>query len=253
MLDEQRSRSSASSTALAAFIFSRYKLESIELTDWFAAILIPSTSEGMTRVSAPRPCLGYEEIRSFTRSPARETLLERASSSKTARGDISPPYSLTSPRKERLPPSSGSDFGSPFRVRNRRSVSQPRATRSAGMRVVGSDSKHCVRLSIRFISFLGKPVIAATFDWLTLPFFSRAFPEAARTKASRARMEKLFGVIPRGSSANASSPSRCCKSAYELSVRLGLLFRCVYREPCRAERRSVARSLGTHLTSVLCW
>ena len=180
------------------------------------------------RVSVPRLFLGVVnvEIWSFSRSPTWRTFREPTRSSRTAPGDMSPPYSLTNCWKENLAPAKGNDFGSPFRVRNRWSVSQPCTTRSEGIRVAGSGSKHApVRVSIRRISFLGKPVMAATFEWLTLPFFSREFAAAARTKAPRASIEKLFGVMPWGSRANASSPSKCSRSGCELSIRPGLPFR----------------------------
>lgn len=167
MLDEHRSRSRANSTALDACIFRRYKLESIGLIDGLEAILRPSTSEGIMRISAPSPRLGIGnlEMWSFSRSPARWILLDRVSSSITARGDISPPYSLTSRWKESLLPSNGNDLGFPFRVRNRWSLSHPCTTRSEGMRVARPGSELAVvRFSIRLISFLGKPVIAATFE-----------------------------------------------------------------------------------------
>jgi hypothetical protein len=120
------------------------------------------------------------------------------SSSKTARGDISPPYSLTNRSNADFAPLIASDFGFPFCVRNLESVSQPCTTRAEGVLVVRRGSKFAiVRSSIRFISFRGRPVKAATFEWLTLPFRSRELDAAARTKASRARLENLFGVMPR--------------------------------------------------------
>jgi hypothetical protein len=150
----------------------------------------------------------------------RRTLLERMSSSKTARGDTSPPYSFTNRLKEAFPPPKASEFGSPLRVRKRGSVSHPSTTRSQGALVARSESRLAVVLSIRLISFRGKPVRAATFELLTFPFLSRELAAAARTNALRARVQNLSGVIPRGSSARANSLSRCCRSAWPPSVSL---------------------------------
>lgn len=137
-LDEQRSRISASSDALDACSFRRNKSESIAFAGWRDTTLKPSTSVGMMRVIGARPVLeiGDLDILSFSRPPAQTTLFERVSSSKTARGDMSPPWSLTRRLKEEFAPPIASDFGCPFCVRNRRSVSHPSTTRSHGELVV---------------------------------------------------------------------------------------------------------------------
>lgn len=183
------------------------------------AILRLSTRVGITCASVPSPLLrpGALKACNTSRWPARRTVLERISSSNTARGDTSPPYSLTSRSNEDVPPRE-SDLGCPP-VINLRSVNHPLTTRSAGMGVVESGAGPVDdRLSVRLISFLDKPVRAAIFEWLTLPFRSRAWLAAARMKASRARLEKLFGVMPRGSRASASSPSKSCRSVRARSV-----------------------------------
>jgi hypothetical protein len=180
----------------------------------------------MTRANGPRPAPAFGRLDACKaiRSPERATAFERISSSKTARGETSPPNSFTSRSNEGLLPATTRVLGRPLRVRNRLSVIHPLTTRSAGMRAVASDPNGAddVRLSIRRISFRGKPVNAATFEWLTLPFRICACRAAARTNASRATLEKPFGVIPRGSSASASSRSSCCRCASRLSAGLSL-------------------------------
>lgn len=152
----------------------------------------------------------------------RRTFFERISSSKTARGDTSPPYSLTNRSNEDCALPTESDWGFPFLVRNCRSVSHPCTTRAEGILVAGCGSRVAiVRSSIRFISFRGRPVRAATFEWFTFPLRRRELLAAARTKASRARRENLFGVMPRGSNAIASSSRSRCRSAWASSVSLG--------------------------------
>lgn len=166
MLVEHRSRIRASSAVLDACSLKRNKRESIALAGSRDAILNPSTRVGMTRPRAPSVLFGIGnlDIWSVSRAPARRTLLELMSFSKTARGDMSPPYSFTN-RSNDFPLPAASAFGFPLRVRNRRSVSHPCTTRSTGMRVVRVGSKLAVVwLSIRLISFLGKPVRAATFE-----------------------------------------------------------------------------------------
>jgi hypothetical protein len=170
--------------------------------------------------------LGSSIACSSSRFPARRTVLEPMSSSNTARRETSPPYSFARRSNENPFPPKTKVFGRPRRVRNLRSVSHPRTTLSEGIRLAKADSKPIDgRLSIRLISFRGNPVSAAIFEWLSFPFCSLARPAAARTNASRASLEKLFGVIPRGRSANASSPSRFCRSACVPSASLNLPLR----------------------------
>lgn len=127
------------------------------------------------------------------------------------------------------------DFGPPLWETKRRSVSHPCTTRSVGVRVLWSSSKSAIcRLSIRLISFLGKPVRAATFERLIRPFLSRERSAAALTKASRASLENLFGVMLCGRSADASSTSSCCKSFFPLAGNPGLSSRRPRREPALA-------------------
>lgn len=221
MLEEQRSRIRASSAVLGACSFRRYKSDSMSFLCSREAILRPSTSVGIIRVSVPRLGLviGNFDTRSLSRSPVRRTFRERINSSETARGDISPPNSLTKRSNSDFAPPIANNFGFPFCVRNRGSVSHPCTTRSDGMLAARCESRlDTGRSSIRLISFRGSPVRAATFEWLTFPFRSRELPAAARTKASRARLENRFGVMPRGSSASASSSRKCCRSACAPSV-----------------------------------
>lgn len=137
-LDEHLSRINESSRALDARNLKRYKDESMAIGGSRDAILRASTRVGMIRVSAPRPLrgLGNLAVSSLSRSPVRSTLRERMSSSKTARGDMSPPCSFTNRSKEDFAPPTVSDFGLPSRVRNRRSVNHPCMTRSEGTVVV---------------------------------------------------------------------------------------------------------------------
>jgi len=141
--EEQRCRISVSSASVAACKLRRKSAESRLDAECRDAILSPSTSVGITRAKTPRPALGVGsfEVCRESRSSVRRTVLERISSSNTARGDTSPAYSFTSLSKENVPWLMARVFGRPFRVINRRSVSHPRTTRSDGIRVVVSASK----------------------------------------------------------------------------------------------------------------
>lgn len=167
MADKHRCRINASSDSVVARNLKRYSIDPIVEDGWADAILRPSTRVGMTRASGPRPLrrFGNLAVCRSKRFPARRTVLERTSSSSTARGETSPPYSFTSRSNEKAPPVRARDLGRFCRFRNRRSSSHPRTTRSEGVRVVELGSKHPAGwFSIRLISFRGKPVSAAIFE-----------------------------------------------------------------------------------------
>lgn len=188
----------------------------------------------MTLVKAPKSALGFSgfDARNSTLCPTFRMTLDRASSCKIARGETSPPYSLTRRSKGEDFPPRRSILGCPCLVTNRRSVSQPSTTRIEGTPAKLTDfglAGESSRSSTRFISLLDMPVRAAIFDWLIRPFLSRDRSAAALMKASRASFEKLSGVIFRGSSTNASSTSSCSKSALRPSCRVDFCSRCPRR------------------------